>query len=251
MAALTNAVILRAASLCRDVYAHERDYIVDNSIPGFTIIAVEGTSSAGDWLTNIKFLFRNDDTHRGFKENAMRLVNQLFMREQIDFKTQLVVCGHSLGGATATVLADMLRQGAGRNVCVITLGSPRPGGRRLRKRLADLTHMRYVHSDDVVPLSPLWLGGYVHTHEAIRLADANGDKWFDGVSDHDAGAYCTALALALAARSFLPWEGLLLAPFPCLVSLGFPGWCCNDAVPVLDFTTTALRQQVTGAVYLS
>jgi predicted lipase len=181
------------------VYAHERDYIVDNSIPGFTIIAVEGTSSAGDWLTNIKFLFRNDDTHRGFKENAMRLVNQLFMREQIDFKTQLVVCGHSLGGATATVLADMLRQGAGRNVCVITLGSPRPGGRRLRKRLADLTHMRYVHSDDVVPLSPLWLGGYVHTHEAIRLADANGDKWFDGVSDHDAGAYCTALALALAA----------------------------------------------------
>ena len=198
MAALTNAVILRAASLCRDVYAHERDYIVDNSIPGFTIIAVEGTSSAGDWLTNIKFLFRNDDTHRGFKENAMRLVNQLFMREQIDFKTQLVVCGHSLGGATATVLADMLRQGAGRNVCVITLGSPRPGGRRLRKRLADLTHMRYVHSDDVVPLSPLWLGGYVHTHEAIRLADANGDKWFDGVSDHDAGANCTALALALA-----------------------------------------------------
>jgi pimeloyl-ACP methyl ester carboxylesterase len=113
MAALTNAVILRAASLCRDVYAHERDYIVDNSIPGFTIIAVEGTSSAGDWLTNIKFLFRNDDTHRGFKENAMRLVNQLFVREQIDFKTQLVVCGHSLGGATATVLADMLRQGAG------------------------------------------------------------------------------------------------------------------------------------------
>jgi predicted lipase len=117
MAALTNAVILRAASLCRDVYAHERDYIVDNSIPGFTIIAVEGTSSAGDWLTNIKFLFRNDDTHRGFKENAMRLVNQLFVREQIDFKTQLVVCGHSLGGATATVLADMLRQGAGRNGC--------------------------------------------------------------------------------------------------------------------------------------
>jgi pimeloyl-ACP methyl ester carboxylesterase len=172
MAALTNAVILRAASLCRDVYAHERDYIVDNSIPGFTIIAVEGTSSAGDWLTNIKFLFRNDDTHRGFKENAMRLVNQLFMREQIDFKTQLVVCGHSLGGATATVLADMLRQGAGRNVCVITLGSPRPGG-----------------------------------------------------------------------SSFLPWEGLLLAPFPCLVSLGFPGWCCSGAVPVLLRTATATQVQ--------
>jgi hypothetical protein len=41
MAALTNAVILKAAALCRDVYAHERDYIVDNSIPGFTCLLLQ------------------------------------------------------------------------------------------------------------------------------------------------------------------------------------------------------------------
>jgi hypothetical protein len=40
--------------------------------------------------------------------------------------------------------------------------------------------------------------------------------------------------------SFLPWDGLLLAPFPCLVSLGFPGWCCSDAVPVLLRTAISL-----------
>jgi len=197
MAALTNAVILKAAALCRDVYAHERDYIVDTSL-GFTIIAIEGTKEKLDWVTNLKFLFRSDDTHRGFKENALRVIKQLFMRESINFKTQIVVCGHSLGGATATVLADLLRQDADRDVCLVTLGSPRPGGRKLRKRLADLTHMRYVHSDDVVPQSPPWLTGYVHTHPAVKLADANGEKWLDKVSDHDVGAYCTALALALA-----------------------------------------------------
>jgi hypothetical protein len=42
--------------------------------------------------------------------------------------------------------------------------------------------------------------------------------------------------------SFLPWEGLLLAPFPCLVSLGFPGWCCSDAVPVLLRTAITAPQ---------
>jgi hypothetical protein len=40
--------------------------------------------------------------------------------------------------------------------------------------------------------------------------------------------------------SFLPWEGLLLAPFPCLVSLGLPGWCCSAAVPVLLRTAISL-----------
>ena len=42
--------------------------------------------------------------------------------------------------------------------------------------------------------------------------------------------------------SFLPWEGLLLAPEPCLVSLGLPGWCCSGAVPVLLRTAISQHQ---------
>ena len=43
--------------------------------------------------------------------------------------------------------------------------------------------------------------------------------------------------------SFLPWDGLLRAPEPCLVRLGLPGWCCSDAVPVLDFTAINSRHK--------
>jgi hypothetical protein len=40
----------------------------------------------------------------------------------------------------------------------------------------------------------------VHTHPPIKLADANGEKWFDKVSDHGVGAYCDALIFALTAQ---------------------------------------------------
>ena len=46
---------------------------------------------------------------------------------------------------------------------IVTFGAPRPGGRKLRRRLAAREHYRYRHGDDVVPLTPPWLAGYVHT----------------------------------------------------------------------------------------
>jgi len=192
-------VIIQAAQCCRDVYGWKRDWLVDNSIPGYSIVAVEGTKEATDWITNIKFLFRSEDTHRGFKDNAVRIMSRLWANYQmLDGSRLLVLTGHSLGGATATVMADLIRDN-GRQCAVVTLGSPRPGGRGLRKRIAHIEHHRFVHSDDVVPKSPPWLTGYVHTHPPIKLADANGEKWFDKVSDHDVGAYCDALALTLPA----------------------------------------------------
>jgi hypothetical protein len=43
-------------------------FTVDKSIPGYCILTVEGTSSMDDWVTNLKFIIKSDDTHRGFKE---------------------------------------------------------------------------------------------------------------------------------------------------------------------------------------
>ena len=74
---------------------------------------------------------------------------------------------------------------------MITAGSPRPGGRRLRNRLKDLEHLRFVHGDDIVPGTPPWLVGYVHTHPVIKLKDEK-DTRFDGVADHNMGSYYDA-----------------------------------------------------------
>ena len=189
---LPKEVILKALKACRDVYPHKNDYLVDRSEAGYTILAVEGTNETTDWVTNLKFLIKRDDCHRGFKNNANRTLAELVVAyEGLDPKQQLVIAGHSLGGATATLIADLLWESGNKNISLVTAGSPRPGGRRLRRRLKDLEHYRFVHGDDIVPGTPPWLAGYVHTHPRIYLPDAVETK-FDGVADHNIGDYYDA-----------------------------------------------------------
>ena len=194
---LPKEVVLKAVKNCVDVYAHANDFTVDKSIPGYCILTVEGTSSMDDWVTNLKFLFRSEDTHRGFKENAMKtLAKMVISYESLEKERVTVVAGHSLGGATATVLADLLLKSTS-ELHIVTIGSPRPGGRGLRKRLKDVDHLRFVNGSDIVPKSPPFLTGYVHTHPVIHLEDVNPTR-FDRVADHNAADYYTAVEKLLS-----------------------------------------------------
>ena len=189
---LSKDVVLEALRCCRDVYPNEKDFLVSRKCEGHTILAVEGTNETTDWVTNLKFLIKRDDCHRGFKNNANRTLAELVVAyEGLDPKRTLVIAGHSLGGATATLIADLLWESGNTNVALVTAGSPRPGGRRLRRRLKDLEHLRFVHGDDIVPDTPPYLAGYVHTHPVIRLKDEK-DTRFDGVADHNIGDYVIA-----------------------------------------------------------
>ena len=142
-------------------------------------------------MTNIKFLLKSDDCHRGFKNNSYRSLSKLVCDyEALDKKRNLIITGHSLGGATATLIADLIYPN-NQNIALITAGSPRPGGRELRERLKNVEHLRFVYGDDIVPKTPPWVCGYVHTHQPIPLEDAN-DTRFDGVADHNMGSYYDA-----------------------------------------------------------
>ena len=68
---------------------------------------------------------------------------------------------------------------------------PDPGGRTLRGRLTGLDHLRFVHGNDIVPNTPPYFAGYVHTHPKIQLKDIN-DTRFDAVTDHNIGDYVIA-----------------------------------------------------------
>jgi len=191
MTTLPKEVVIKALECCRDIYPHEDDVLIDRSIPGYTILAIEGTNETSDWLTNIKFVLKSDDCHRGFKNNSYRSLSKLVCDyEALDKKRKLVIAGHSLGGATATLIADLIYPN-NQNIALITAGSPRPGGRRLKRRIKDLEHYRFVHGNDIVPTTPPWLAGYVHTHPVTKLEDAN-DTRFDGVADHNMGDYYDA-----------------------------------------------------------
>jgi len=131
---LPTEVILKAVKNCVAVYADKNDFIVDKSIPGYCILAIEGTNETSDWATNLKFLFRSEDTHRGFKDNATRTITELVLNfESLEKGRKLILAGHSLGGATATVVADLMLKSAP-DLAIITIGSPRPGGRGLFRR---------------------------------------------------------------------------------------------------------------------
>ena len=189
---LPKEVILTALECCRDVYPNKDDFLVNRTHKDITILAVEGTNETSDWVTNLKFLIKRNDCHRGFANNANRTLAELVIGcEALDPKRKLVIAGHSLGGATATLIADLLWESGNQNIALVTAGSPRPGGRRLKRRVKDLEHYRFVHGNDIVPATPPWLAGYVHTHPVIKLEDAN-DTRFDGVADHNMGDYYDA-----------------------------------------------------------
>ena len=185
--------IRQAAKMCRDVYDMENDWF-SVRMDGTLFIAIEGTDTASDWKTNLSFLFRPEDTHDGFKRNAWRLFFEMFCSDLFrltDKDQRIILCGHSLGGATATVLYDLL-DNVFPNLFLVTFGSPRPGGRNLRNRLNPDRMVRFVHGSDVVPRTPPWFAGYVHVCPRLHFADIH-EEFFDGVKDHSMDEYIKAL----------------------------------------------------------
>ena len=193
----TKLILNKCAELSERVYSDELDYVFDESSPGFQIFAVEGTKEKTDWITNLKFFFRNNGMHRGFKSNAERtMVRSIAAGHDFDDDKTLVLTGHSLGGATAACLADLLQERFS-DLILVTFGAPRPGGRALRDRIQHLKQYRYRHGNDIVPTTPPYLAGYIHPSPEINLPDEDAEM-FDRVADHNINDYRQQLAKYLA-----------------------------------------------------
>jgi len=99
--------------------------------------------------------------HRGFFE-AFQAAKPFVRRYLEAFYTgeqTLIVCGHSLGGAIALLLAEWLRcLPSGPDVVLYTYGAPRAGDRAFVQAAQPLTHHRIVNHDDPIPALPLpWM----------------------------------------------------------------------------------------------
>jgi triacylglycerol lipase len=129
-------------------------------------------------------------------------------------------CGHSLGGAMATICAYRCKTSSisGDPQELHTFGSPRVGCRRY-VRHAQVTHYRWVHNNDIVTrVPPVWLGYrhcgsevYLDRHGRIRKLRGvwrSRDRWrglvsgllkwkLDMLSDHSIGLYARHIAAAV------------------------------------------------------
>lgn len=129
------------------------------------LISVRGTLGNQDILRDldarqVPFAEGSGQAHRGFydsfqaaKEFVERYLDAFYTGEQT-----LIICGHSLGGAVALLLAEWLRTNWSHDIQLYTFGAPRAGDRAFVQGAQGLAHHRLVNHNDPIPAMPFaWL----------------------------------------------------------------------------------------------
>jgi predicted lipase len=146
------------------------------------IIIFRGTESLRDVLSDINIvkeplLLKNITkfpcVHNGFLKQLDSVTNNI-EREISEFKRNepsgsIILCGHSLGGAIATIAALKYTLKFEIPAYCITFGSPRAGDTRFCELFNEkiMLSIRIVNEDDPIPLVPL----------PIRYSHVEGIKW--------------------------------------------------------------------------
>ena len=130
------------------------------------LISIRGTQGLKDILTDLDgrqepFSGGVGQAHRGFHGGFKAA--QAFVQRYLDAfyhpDHSIIVCGHSLGGAIALLLAEWLRREPKQpQVQLYTFGAPRAGDRTFVQGAQELIHHRLVNHNDLVPGVPTpWL----------------------------------------------------------------------------------------------
>jgi len=127
-------------------------------------IFCRGTTLRADVLTNLNLKYKYDPElgcrlHAGFRNHADRLLHDVLplLVSPTDKRSTIEVCGHSLGGAVALILAAKLRKRGYTVVRATTIGSPKVCDRSavpVLTLLLPADTLRIENDRDVVPNVP-------------------------------------------------------------------------------------------------
>jgi hypothetical protein len=132
-------------------------------------------------IDKVPFLNEGEKVHIGFKSCWESVVGDT--NEAIDTAlenlqgetTDIVVCGHSLGGAVATLYAHSIKKHYPHyNIKCVTIGSPRVGNKVFKQNYDsyEIDTLRVVHNNDLVTHTPYI--GFQHVNYQLRL-DTDGN----------------------------------------------------------------------------
>lgn len=167
------ALIIRCAEMCRDGYGDEElanHYNVKDLRFAYQdgVLMFRGTANKANVLRDLSILpartIKGHLAHRGFVGAVDDLVSDVARVVPHAERNKIIVTGHSLGGATALLFAELFGCHA------ITFGCPRTYFRFGSK--PEIQHTRIICDDDPVPMIPRIM--YRHLHPAQELKDRDG-----------------------------------------------------------------------------
>ncbi len=191
----------------------------------YLCMAFRGTDELADWLDNIN-VFSIDalfgEFHRGFwrsTEDVWKKLDDCYQSHRKEKRRPLFICGHSLGGAMATVAAARLIHDDQPFASVYTFGQPRVVRRataRIFNQECKSRYFRFHNNNDLVTRVPARLMGYSHVGSYLYISEENKicddpgfwfrfldavdgaveavkEKGFDGIEDHDMKNYLYAV----------------------------------------------------------
>jgi len=142
-------------------------------------IFIRGTANRQNALADMKVAKRRNaklgiNFHRGFEDMAMAVYKEIVPRLRPGY--QLVIFGHSLGAAEATILGLLLSADGWQVARVYASGSPRVTDAAGAALCGSLPLIRIVNEGDPVPLLPPRTlispaDPYVHIGDAVALLD--------------------------------------------------------------------------------
>jgi Lipase (class 3)/Trypsin-like peptidase domain len=159
---------------CLFIEADDTQCFVASSA-GAVMVAFRGTESTGDWLANLNVLGTSQPygiVHRGFHTGFTIVKSRIEQQLRRLPDRKVVLTGHSLGGALATIAAAEW-QGVFPIVAIYTYGQPAVGRGTfpafMQEHYGEMFN-RFVNDDDIVPLVP---PGYRHVGRLSQF-DGNG-----------------------------------------------------------------------------
>ena len=162
-------VLTEMAEYCERIYDEGKE-IGDNEFAynvvqdrGVTIISIRGTDNAKNVLTDLDARPFQDrklgvQVHRGFRDASEKLKNDII--ENVALEENIILTGHSLGGAIAQILGLWFEDDA-YEVQIYTFGSPSV----MIEQMWEDGHFRVYLENDPVPFLP----PFPYMHWGIRI----------------------------------------------------------------------------------
>ncbi len=164
---------------------------------GLRIIAIEGTHDAIGWCVDFFALKATDQ--EGFNHPALGFIHAGFYASAqlvLPLVAPLVVqpyaiCGHSLGGAMALLLAGMLIDRGHAPVKTGAFAPPKVGGDKFVETVTSYPFCSYRYGQDVVPLVPFSLPDF--PYRQVPTIELDAPHELDVFKYHSIGNYVTGV----------------------------------------------------------